>query len=76
MRFFIHPLDADASPRVHKTDALPRVAQHAAPRAKKNRERLPTVTEEPTPHPVVGTIVRKKFGKGIDRGTVIKYTED
>ena len=67
--------DADASPRVRETDALPRVARHAAPRVVKNRKRLPTITEEPTPHPV-GTIVSKKFGKGIHRGTVTKYTED
>ena len=48
--------DATASPRVRETDTLPRVARHAAPRVNKNNKRLPTISEEPTPHPV-GTIV-------------------
>lgn len=52
-----------------------RVAGRAATRVAKNNGHLPTITEEPTKHPL-RILVTEKFGRRIYRGEIKKYNEE
>ena len=63
--------DNNNRPRVNETK-LPMVQQ--VPRVAA-QQRLETIAEEPTQHPI-GTVIRKKIGQALQQGTVTRYDDD
>ncbi len=51
------------------------MTRRATPRVTDNINKLATIIEETPQHPI-GTIVRKKFRKGIHQGEVKQYNSD